>query len=775
MEEKRFPGVVKQRLLQFYHALNTCIKFTVLALVADPEYQRELHYMLRGEPSIVSWLTGRFLTAIWLFCKVLQDAVLPVVLVRGFLDYCLVLPIINAVKLLGRERITTLYKSMKAETVTIDKDRIDLVTLDGRFTSFVHSEPDGRFQVNTYSGRQEQEPNKTEGLAAINSYTSDWLLRARDEYDGKGVLTNSFVYEYAAQVSTEANMKVPIQRLCLAGKLKSQVAYYDRRGYIISGSALRGTKPSGFQYWYAKNGAAAEEIIRAEYAFPDITVQVAWAVPRASGGLDEWIPFPRVTAALFIEGEKVYNAVWTYDHRFQATLRVTLGGAEIPVPAMISEDWFNVLQRPTVNSFRSENPLVEFPPRMGTLSRLFKRNTKRYPVPISRGRSYLWQAWKTSHDVDAVTARWLDETMMRSSAVLKPYWQHRERGRLCAATEYLNANADAILPELDLDQKISSWVPLALRYSDLHTSVATTIQTQPPQTDTTSSDNLHVLAMDTGTWPNEPGGVSACRRDLVDNIKRIRWHIIAESANDFGLPRFQIERNVDSLTILPQWGLDFLHPTHGIFQRSLYSQIAEKTCITTDADIRVNFIPILCTLVRCARMDRLDQVHLNEATQALVDLNDYFQVRSWNDVWMSDIVKQTWRELWLGEEVQAGIPASQWLEAERPTISQLDNALDMWHRCKISFYSLLLPHSHRTKADPCLYRSLHILHPRSRKDPHCISGLPSLHGSYIWRLVQDKTPMRTAGVGPLHQLPRNNRLPLLSRLAGFSLRQQRLN
>ncbi|KAL3492287.1 hypothetical protein BJX62DRAFT_250706 [Aspergillus germanicus] len=657
-------SVLKQMLLHSSHRMNTCIKFIVLSLVADPEYQREVHYMLRTKPSIVSWLARRFLTVVWSFCKSLQDLILPLILLHG------------------RERITALYTSMRAETATIQQSRIDIVGLDGRSTCFMHSEPDGSFHLYTYSGYCEQEPSRKKGLAAISLYTNGRLLRTRDEYDSKGVPTNSFVYEYAEITSTNnAGREVPIQRVCLAGELKSQVVHYDSQGYIVSGSALSGTKPTRFRYWYARaNASSPDEIVRAEYALPNVTVEVAWAMPRSSGRLDDWIPFPRVTAALFVEGDKIYNAVWTYDHRLQPTLRVTLNGAETPVPPMISDDQFNVLQRPAVKSFQCDNPLASFPIRMGTRSRLLRRNVKRHPVPVAQGRSHLWQSWKTTNEVEAVTAKWLDERVLRSSDILKPYWQHRDRAELEAATEYLNANAEAILPELDLDQKVSSWVPLALRFSDLQSLASTNTQAHSAQLSDTSSDNLHVLAMDTGTWPNEPGGVSACRRDLVDNIKRIRWHILAESANDFGIPRFQVERNVESLTILPQWGLDFLHPTHGIFQRSLYSAIAEKTCTTTDADIRANFIPILCTLVLCARRDRLDQVHIKEATQALVNLNDYFETRSWNDVWMSDVVKQTWRELWLGEDVEGAISASEWLEAERPTISQLDNALDMWHR-----------------------------------------------------------------------------------------------
>lgn len=533
----------------------------------------------------------------------------------------------------------------------------------------------------------EEEPSRTDCLVAINTYTSGMDLRAREEYDSKGDCINRFVYEYG-QTIPESRMRVPLQRQCLAGRLQSQVVCYNRRGYVISGSDLRGAGPVQFQYWYAKNARSDSDLLRGEYVFPHIRIQVAWSIPQpGSEQLDEWIPYPWVTRALFTQGDKVYSAEWTYDHRFHPTIRATLNGDEVPVPPMISEDWFNVLQKPTGNSFLHDNPLVSFPARVGTLSRLLRRNIRRYPVSVSQGRTHLWQSWKASNEVDAVTARWLDEMTLRSSSMLQPYWRRRDRGELEAATEYLNEHADAIIADVDLSQQVSSWAPLAFNFGDLASfgqGGDARINTRTLSTQLNDSSNeLHVLAMDTGTWPNEPGGVSACRRDLVNNLKQIRWHIIAESANDFGIPRFQVEHNVHSLTILPQWGLDFLHPTHGIFQNCLHSAIVERAWSITDADIRAKFLPVLSTLVRCARMGRLDRMHVKEATQALVDLNAYFESsRSWNDVWMSDTVKQAWRELWLSEDMEGATPISQWLDAERPTVAQLDNALDMWHRCK---------------------------------------------------------------------------------------------
>lgn len=152
----------------------------------------------------------------------------------------------------------------------------------------------------------------------------------------------------------------------------------------------------------------------------------------------------------------------------------------------------------------------------------------------------------------------------------------------------------------------------------------------------------------------------ACRREMINDLKNTRWHIISENANDYGVPKFQIERNVQSLTILPQWGLDFLNLTHGVFQNCLGSAVVEKSQDTRSEDIEKHFIHILTKLVRCARTINLTRQRIEEATNALVDLNTYCESgRSWNDVWMSDSVKSPWRKLWLSEDGQAQVSSAR--------------------------------------------------------------------------------------------------------------------
>ncbi|KAI9371571.1 hypothetical protein BJX61DRAFT_510991 [Aspergillus egyptiacus] len=664
----RFPDALRLAFSRMRLMAMTCLKFLIIPLVADPVYQRELEYTLRGLPLIFSWPVNLFLNSIWWVCKLLQRILIPLVLLHG------------------REKVAKLYKDTRGWKAVNEKTRIVIESLDGPATCFKRPQDDGSLLIYQYAGDLSHEPKDQTKLLAINTYTDKLVLRRREEYKG-GQVVNDFSYEYA-EGGNSRGRKLPMQRQCTAGELAGQVVQYDQRGYIVSGSAMQGENRVEFKFQFRKHAKFDDELLRAEYTFPHIQIKVAWCMPppHQPERQDKWIPYQRVTEATFTQGTEVHHAKWTYDHKFHPDIETTLNGVAVPTPAMIAEDWFHVLEKPTKSSFLHDNPLFFFKSiKTNVFTRLLRLNVKTRPIPTSRARTYLWKAWKGSKDFDAVTTRWLDELLLRSDRILRPYWRKRDFGRLDAAGDYLDAQVDTLLARVDIDPEVSSWTPMAFKISDLYSfglggdaRINTrTLSTQLQDTDS----QLHVLAMDTATWPNEPGGVSACRRDMVNDLKGIRWHIIAENANDYGVPKFQTERNVQSLTVVPQWGLDFLNPTHGVFQNTLDSAVVERSHDTQKADIEKHFLPILAKLVRCARTTNLKRHHIEEATNALVDLNTYFECgRSWNDVWMSKTVRDAWRELWLTEDVDDATPVSQWWKAEHPSLHQIDSALDMWHR-----------------------------------------------------------------------------------------------
>jgi len=45
--------------------------------------------------------------------------------------------------------------------------------------------------------------------------------------------------------------------------------------------------------------------------------------------------------------------------------------------------------------------------------------------------------------------------------------------------------------------------------------------------------SLHVVAVDSGTWPTDGGGVATCRELVLDYVQHVRWSVLSEIGNDF--------------------------------------------------------------------------------------------------------------------------------------------------------------------------------------------------------------------------------------------------
>jgi hypothetical protein len=63
-------------------ALQTFVKFFVLAFIAEPEYQRELAYVLRGR--FLKTPVMFIATCVWVYARIVQDVVMTFYLVRPF-------------------------------------------------------------------------------------------------------------------------------------------------------------------------------------------------------------------------------------------------------------------------------------------------------------------------------------------------------------------------------------------------------------------------------------------------------------------------------------------------------------------------------------------------------------------------------------------------------------------------------------------------------------------------------------------------------------------
>jgi hypothetical protein len=670
-----FTEYIRMPLAYVYHSIGTWVKFFVLACMADPEFQRELNGALIRTPRLIAKPTTFILTGLWIYSRAAMSISLPFFLYHR------------------RKDIAGLAGTVKGSLIIQKKNRLVIRSYGDTETAFIHALDSGSFKLVFYQGALQQEP--AWGQTRVTRYDKDMRVTLRQEYKNAKV-TNEFTYEYAmkrptrlVKLSKAKTNRIPTSRSCIAGDDAGAKVQYNHKGHLESGSYISHGNLVRFKYHYRKNAKYDDELLRAEFVLPHMSANVSWCAPpvRHAEKMERWIPTPRVHEATFVQGADVYECAWLYDHKFHPTITTKLNGELVDTPDMIRHDWLGVLKKPTRCTFTDENPLLAFKtPTSSFMGRLFRTNIKQQEISTSRARSQLWKAWKKRNDLDGVVIRWVDEELIRKEALLRPYWRRRDRGSLLKAEDYLALHADAIMASSDLTSDISAWTPLAIRMSDLFSfgqggDAVIFTRTKTLQGDTDRS--LHVIAVDTGTWPNEGGGVSACRRDLINNLRTIKWHMVVESANDFGLPKHQTEENVESLKVIPLWGLDFMHPSHGMFTNKLDSEVDHLVKEATITDIKTNFIPTLTALVQGARAITMTPADVKQATRALVNLNTYFQdSRHWKEVWTSDIVKDTWRKLWLAEDMPNTQRPSEWFRTELPTLGHFDTALELWFRCK---------------------------------------------------------------------------------------------
>ena len=207
-------------------------------------------------------------------------------------------------------------------------------------------------------------------------------------------------------------------------------------------------------------------------------------------------------------GRDVWESKYLYDHKFHPTIVTTLNGERVEPPPLILDDHLDVLKRPKHVSLLDDNPLFGFSSiKFNPLTRFLGFSSRQYPVSTTQTRSWLWKAWKEDPTFDGVVVRWLDERLLRRDPVLRPYWRKRDLGNLKAAENYLDQNRDAVMASVDLDNGISSMTPLALKINDLYSfgqggdAVSRTRSNVTAQEE--DETQLHVIAVDTGTWPNE--------------------------------------------------------------------------------------------------------------------------------------------------------------------------------------------------------------------------------------------------------------------------------
>ena len=521
-----------------YHTTGVVLKLLAVAFVADAEFQREIGCALLSNSKFVRTVTLFLMTRVWKYVKFLQDLLMPL-----FLFY-------------GRRDIKTLWSRIDGTTVALKRQRIIIENTEGMSTAFIHVADTraGIFELHQYRGNFEKEPTDTATLQRISTYSKSMLLLQREDYCN-GTKENVYKYEYYPEnggprhkrLSKFHNPRFPILRRCINGPNQFEELNYNYRGLVQNGSYILHGSLIRFNCHYRQGCNSEDELLRAEFVLPHLSCTVSWAAPpiNQQDRLDEsrWIPHSQVTEATFVLGADIYESRWSYDYKFHPTIHTTLNGEIVETPPIIQWDHLGVLKKPAKFSFLKDDPLISFKTlRSQAVLRWLGLNTHHIQVSTSRARSRLWKAWKDTPGFDGVMVRWLDERLLRRDPMLRPYWRKRDRGDLKSAEAFLNNNADGIMASVDLENSISGWAPLAIKMADLHSFGQGGDANSRSRSKALEFDNdeLQVLAVDSGTWPNEGGGVSACRRDMINNLRSVNWHMIAESANDFGLPKHQV-------------------------------------------------------------------------------------------------------------------------------------------------------------------------------------------------------------------------------------------
>lgn len=353
-------------------------------------------------------------------------------------------------------------------------------------------------------------------------------------------------------------------------------------------------------------------------------------------------------------------------------------------------------------------------------------------VPTWRIRTELWNSWLQG-GLDAATVCWMDELILREEPLLRKYWRARESGRLQDARRALDEDIDQIVSAIDLEADISELCLLPIKTADLYAMGlgrdATKVTSQPQDAYKDTQDWLSVIVNDIGCWPEAPGGVSNCRRDLVNGHSTIRNHVLAECANDFGIPRFQVEKNVQSLKLLPLWGLDGKTAYHGLMENMMQSQVDDKIGnMDTQRDVVGVFVPLLRDFVRGARTKNYSRGDLVKYTNVFLSMSKYYERKDYNQTWSSRAVEDAWVEAWLTKYDDDNVAdPSQHFDTKRPSMADFKDALAIY----VAYF-------------------FHLLGPDPRRLPTRLSEHAPRHQQPLWDAAQVPAGRDVWHLGPRH-------------------------
>ncbi|CAG7564503.1 unnamed protein product [Fusarium equiseti] len=721
--QKQHP--VRAALKSLSLTSSSIIKWIAIISGGGSNIERELLYLLGDFPLnglllwlvLLLWKACRFMTNIWIYWFIIYNKP----------------ALVNIARLAkkGERRKIKLNRG----AVVVDQPRETL-------TGFASHGDENYMTLTFHKGLLKERP-QGQSPAFFATYDQHSRLQTRVEQGHSRTAT----YTYAEHTMSRQPVVV---EATMDGVLT--FGYYDEDGRISRGTISSKSENIGFQYHYRLKPKGNADLLRADYTPTGSSsgnfLSVFWGKPVDPERYD-WVPSKFVHRIVQRVDGKVYITEYDYQHRRDPVVVSYMQGADgsktaIAKRPQLFEAEEQLLVRPENLSFDSEDLLYHYSitqvkqlrrkasnaPTWSTylnpmfwLAQWNRRIYKR--VPTWRVRTELWNHWKTNNSLDASTACWVDEVILREEPSLREYWQARDSGRLENARQALDDNIDQIVSAIDMQTDVAEVTLLAIKTADLYAmglgNDANPITTQPQNCYNDTESRISVIFNDIGCWPISPGGVSNCRRDLVNGHNTIRNHVLAECANDFGIPRFQVEKNVQSMKLLPLWGLDGNTANHGIIDNLLQSHVDDKIAATDlQNDVVGTFVPLLTEFVKGARTKRYSRADLVKYSNVILSMGKFFETKDYTATWKSSQFQRAWMRAWLIPYDDPNIASvSECFEMERPSMSDFRDALGIY-MAYLFIYAVQVPED-----CPRVFQSTH-------------HGISSLYGM-ILQCKQDVT------------------------------------
>ncbi|KAL1412242.1 hypothetical protein Q8F55_003253 [Vanrija albida] len=676
-------GRQRRTILQSILHSVTKVPFVVVKWIAilsggGSNIERELVYLLENVPGRAVILG--FTLLVWKICA----------LISTFWVYWIL--IYHRPAVVQIERLAS--KGARRKT---HKNRVVVELTRSAITGFASIAETGNLSLRVFNGTLVTEPDVGDPVF-VATYDSKYRLTSRVDKDGR---TSTF--QYAEGKSSRRPVSRHVEH-----KGTTSFGVYDKRGRIIKGSVTVGGSKLGFQYHYNKSTQKDASVLRADFALvgSNDTLSVFWGKPVDTDDYT-WVPSKNVGLIVRRIGTRIYTTTYDWSHRRDPviTTRVDDGQGKLTAvaeaPPLCDSEGL-LIKLPADPSFDADDLLIYHSPlriaqmrrfaagKTSVLSRwinpaaLFTSSKHYTAVPTWRIRTELWSKWLKSNGIDAVTACTVDELVLRQEPLLRDYWRARDRGLLDRARNALDANLSQIVAAIDIDTDVSEVTLLAIRTSDLYAmglgKDAPPMTTRPQDCYNDTTERISVIFNDVGCWPIAPGGVSNCRRDLVNGHSTIRNHVLAECANDYGNPRFQIEKSVQSLKLLPLWGLDGGTANHGLIDNLLESQVDEKVDDTDlDRDIVGVFIPLLQQFVKGCRTKRYSYADIVHLSNVFLSMAKYYQYKDYTRTWRSVAVEEAWVAAWLEPHDDSNIVSpADCFDISRPSMFDFKQALNIY-------------------------------------------------------------------------------------------------